>query len=40
VMGDNWETSLDSRDFGPVAVSRIYGKVISFWPVERAWIHP
>lgn len=40
VMGDNWATSLDSRDFGPVAVSRIYGKVISFWPVDRAWTHP
>ena len=28
VMGDNWEVSDDSRDFGPVSPKQILGKVI------------
>jgi signal peptidase I len=36
VLGDHRSMSNDSRDFGPVARSYIYGKaVFGYWPVEK-----
>lgn len=36
VMGDNRDKSEDSRDWGPIPVSSIHGKVLSvYWPWER-----
>jgi signal peptidase I len=36
VLGDHRSLSNDSRDFGPVASSFIYGKaVLGYWPMER-----
>jgi signal peptidase I len=36
VMGDHRSLSNDSRDFGPVKFSFIYGKaVFGYWPVEK-----
>jgi signal peptidase I len=36
VLGDHRTMSNDSRDFGPVARSYIYGKaVFGYWPVEK-----
>jgi len=36
LLGDHRILSNDSRDFGPVNVSYIYGKaVFGYWPVER-----
>jgi signal peptidase I len=36
VMGDHRSLSNDSRDFGPVRSSFIYGKaVFGYWPVEK-----
>jgi signal peptidase I len=36
VMGDHRSSSNDSRVFGPVPESHIYGKaVFAYWPVER-----
>lgn len=36
VMGDHRSMSNDSRDFGPVPRSYIYGKaVFGYWPVEK-----
>lgn len=28
IMGDNRQSSMDSRDFGPVKINQIYGKVV------------
>jgi signal peptidase I len=41
VMGDHRNISSDSRDFGPVARSFIYGKAMFvYWPTEEAgWVH-
>jgi signal peptidase I len=37
VLGDHRSRSNDSRDFGPVDASYIYGKaVFGYWPVEKA----
>ena len=39
VMGDHRSISSDSRDFGPVDRSLIYGKaVFVYWPVEQAGV--
>jgi signal peptidase I len=39
VMGDHRILSNDSRDFGPVKSSLIYGKaVLGYWPVEKMGI--
>ena len=36
VLGDHRNLSRDSRDFGPVEASYIYGKaVFGYWPVEK-----
>ena len=36
VLGDHRSLSNDSRDFGPVESSYIYGKaVFGYWPVEK-----
>jgi signal peptidase I len=36
VLGDHRSLSNDSRDFGPVDVSYIYGKaVFGYWPMEK-----
>jgi signal peptidase I len=36
LLGDHRTMSNDSRDFGPVKVSYIYGKaVFGYWPVEK-----
>jgi signal peptidase I len=36
VMGDNRSVSLDSRSFGPVALSKIIGKAIFvYWPLNH-----
>ena len=36
VLGDHRSLSDDSRDFGPVASSYIYGKaVFGYWPMEK-----
>ena len=36
VLGDHRSMSNDSRDFGPVARSYIYGKaVFGYWPMEK-----
>jgi signal peptidase I len=36
VLGDHRTMSNDSRDFGPVAASYIYGKaVFGYWPVDK-----
>ncbi|HEV2732632.1 MAG TPA: signal peptidase I [Terriglobales bacterium] len=36
VLGDHRTMSNDSRDFGPVAVSYIYGKaVFGYWPMDK-----
>src|SRR5580765_3908147 len=36
VLGDHRSLSNDSRDFGPVEASYIYGKaVFGYWPVEK-----
>jgi signal peptidase I len=36
VLGDHRSLSNDSRDFGPVASSYIYGKaVFGYWPMEK-----
>jgi signal peptidase I len=39
-MGDHRSISSDSRDFGPVARSFIYGKaVFVYWPMpEAGWV--
>ncbi len=37
VLGDHRSLSNDSREFGPVSRTYIYGKaVFSYWPVEKA----
>jgi signal peptidase I len=37
VLGDHRSLSNDSREFGPVARSYIYGKaVFSYWPMDKA----
>lgn len=37
VAGDNPESSIDSRQFGPVSADRFRGRVIwRYWPVSRA----
>jgi signal peptidase I len=39
VLGDHRTASNDSRDFGPVARSYIYGKaVFGYWPMEKLGI--
>ena len=39
VLGDHRSMSNDSREFGPVAQSFIYGKaVFSYWPMERVGV--
>jgi signal peptidase I len=39
VLGDHRSMSNDSRDFGPVARSYIYGKaVFGYWPMEKLGI--
>ena len=39
VMGDHRSISSDSRDFGPVARSLIYGKaVFVYWPMEQVGV--
>jgi signal peptidase I len=36
VLGDHRSLSNDSRDFGPVDTSYIYGKaVFGYWPVDK-----
>ena len=36
VLGDHRSLSNDSRDFGPVDASYIYGKaVFGYWPVDK-----
>lgn len=36
VIGDNWGTSLDSRDFGPVHINDVIGKAfLRYWPFTR-----
>jgi signal peptidase I len=36
VLGDNREHSVDSRDFGPVALSSLEGKVVlRVWPIGK-----
>lgn len=36
VLGDHRNMSNDSRDFGPVNISYIYGKaVFGYWPVDK-----
>ena len=36
VLGDNRNMSKDSREFGPVSVSFIYGKaVFGYWPMDK-----
>jgi len=36
VLGDHRNLSRDSRDFGPVEASYIYGKaVFGYWPVDK-----
>jgi signal peptidase I len=36
VLGDHRSMSNDSRDFGPVNQSYIYGKaVFGYWPMEK-----
>jgi type IV secretory pathway protease TraF len=35
-MGDNRTVSYDSRDFGPVPIEKIEGKVLfRFWPLNK-----
>lgn len=39
VLGDHRSMSNDSRDFGPVARSYIYGKaVFGYWPMEKVGV--
>ncbi len=36
VMGDNRENSADSRYFGPIKTSTVFGKaVVTYWPLNR-----
>lgn len=36
LLGDNRDSSIDSRSFGPVSLDRVVGRVLTrFWPVER-----
>jgi signal peptidase I len=36
VLGDHRSLSNDSRDFGPVEASYIYGKaVFGYWPMDK-----
>ena len=36
LLGDNSGRSVDSRDFGPVPVDRVRGRIVwRYWPLER-----
>lgn len=36
LLGDNRDSSIDSREFGPVSLDRVVGRVLArFWPLER-----
>lgn len=37
VVGDNWAESYDSRQFGPVALSAVRGRVVGSWSAEAGW---
>lgn len=37
VIGDHWAASRDSREFGPIPVKGIRGKVLAAWSWENGW---
>lgn len=40
VVGDNWANSWDSRDFGPLPIELVYGRVRGKWDWQDGWIEP
>jgi signal peptidase I len=41
MMGDNRPSSLDSRDFGPITMRDVVGRVVlRYWPLDMLEVYP